>query len=114
MTRIAGISGNEIRLRAAPGVDIQAATACVAGIDGQCFWRTAAHNIAENLFCTLFMKSVMSPIGHNILQERGVIDGGAGVFDLQAPPVGLTGDRTVGLEQIRAQRLVSGLRGVSL
>ena len=94
---------------AAPGIDVDAATACIACINRQALRLASSEDVEKNPFDTLFVEFLCGSQADDVLEQSFLIDLGTDVVDLQAGPVRLAGDRTVRFQKVRYQRFLDGI-----
>src|SRR5271169_3613207 len=90
---------------AAERVDVDAAAAHEARIDGQRLWRTALENVAKHALDAAFMERRMASVRHQIAQQSGAVNACSPIPDHDITAIRLAGDRAAGAKQRRAQRL---------
>src|SRR5690606_37761555 len=89
--------------RGPPGVDVQAAAAGVAGFHRQPLRAAAGQQVDEDPLDALLVEAGVFAERDQVAQQAGAVDARAAVGDVDGGPVGLAGDRAVGLEQLAAQ-----------
>lgn len=94
----AHVQGQCHRVAGAQGVDVEAASTGVAGIDHQAYGLAALPDVHKNALNALLVEFVVVAKTHQVLQQAGLVDGAPGIADLHAGPVGLSGDQTVAFE----------------
>lgn len=99
--------------QAAVGIDIQAATAYVARVDAERLRLQQALQVEEDAFDALFVEVLVLAEGNQVGQQAGRVQRRAPVVDHQGAPVGLAGDRAVGLEQVAVELLLDDPPGVA-
>ena len=92
----AGVAGAE-------GVDVESATACVAGVDREFDRLAAGPDVHEEAFHALLMEFVVVAKTDQILQQTLLVDLRAGVLNLHTAPVGLASDEAIAFEQVAGQ-----------
>ena len=66
-------------------------------------------DIAKNALDTVLMKILMLSVGDQVSQQGGVSNRFPCVVNIDRSPIGLTGDRAVGFQQVAVELLVSGM-----
>src|SRR5690606_5387180 len=100
LSRQAGI-GRGGPVRAAPRIDVESAAARIAREHFPRDGRTALQEVDEDALDALLVETGVVAEGHEVAQQAGPVDAGAAIGHLHAGPVGLAGDRAVGLQQVR-------------
>src|SRR3546814_11642919 len=88
---------------AAPGVDVQPATAGVAGIHTELGRCAALQHIDEDALDEVLVEVAVSAEADQRTHQAGEVDAWAAIDDMQAAPVRLPGDRYVRKQQARYQ-----------
>ena len=88
------------------GIDVDAATTRVAGINRQALRFASSEYVQKNPFDTLLMEFLCGSQADDVFEQPLLIDLGTDVVDLQAGPVRLAGDRAVRFQKIRYQRFL--------
>src|SRR6185369_13523927 len=90
----------------AKGIDVETAAAGEPRVDGQRFAMAAGDEIDEHALDAMLVESGVTAVRHEIAQQRRAIDARPTVADAERCVIRLSGDRTYGAEEIRAQHLV--------
>src|SRR5690606_30489565 len=86
-----------------PRIDVQAAAARVARLHRKPLRAAARQHVQEDLLHALLVETGVLAVTGDVAQQRPPVDAWAAVAQVHAAPVGLSGDRAVGLEHARAQ-----------
>ena len=97
-------SGRKI---AAPRVDIQAAAARIACIDGKFLRFAMGQDIDEDALDALLVEFIVFAKTNQVAQQAFLLDLRAGIVDLHAAPVRLAGYEAIRFQEVRHQRLLS-------
>ena len=78
-----------------PWVNVQAATARVAGVHRQLRGPAKGHDVGVDAFYTLLVELIVVAKADDVLQQTRLVNLWPAVVDLYAAPVGLAGDKAV-------------------
>ena len=90
---------------AAKRVDVQTAPAHLTGVDAQGGGSAVAFDIHEHAFHTLLVEFGVVSVRDEVGEQGPAPNPRSPLADHHCRPVGLAGDRAVGFQQVRMQRL---------
>ena len=74
---------------AAPWIDVESATSCIARIDRQFLWRALAQDVDKDALHALFVELIVFPKADHVSEQAFLVDLRPDIMNLHAAPVGL-------------------------